>query len=328
MLAIEGAMNGGSDLGLSVPAGGGREGARAPRGQGSLPAQEQSPRAEPCRGRGQALLGPSWQAVRLRRQSWRPRGIHRAKVQLRGGRPAKGKPELGGSVRPQDEAYIPPVGTYVVVPRKFIVNSKLKGTCTLFQNAVENVTVPFNAHAAAMTSGEDERGARGLLPRQPNGQRYERWGRDLRQRRVLRKARPVHQVDRHVSMLPGVGRCPVHETAVRRALRSTGRAARRKVPVHQRLLRLLLRLQVPRREDAHREMRQHDLAGVTPDERKLVTAWDSAYDAWARHEKLEKLSKRRAYQQKRLKYSKRDGEGPSPGSQAVGEGRCEDAQGE
>ena len=51
-------------------------------------------------------------------------------------------------------------------------------------------------------------------------------------------------------------------------------------------------------------MRQHDLAGVTPDERKLVTAWDSAYDAWARHEKLEKLSKRRAYQQKRLKYSK------------------------
>ena len=52
----------------------------------------------------------------------------------------------------------PPVGTYVVVPRKFIVTSKLKGTCTLFQNAVENVTEPFNAHAAMMGDKDSEKG--------------------------------------------------------------------------------------------------------------------------------------------------------------------------
>ena len=52
------------------------------------------------------------------------------------------------------------------------------------------------------------------------------------------------------------------------------------------------------------EMRNKDLANVTAAERKLVNQWDSAYDAWERHLKLEKMIKQRNYRADRVKYSK------------------------
>ena len=51
-------------------------------------------------------------------------------------------------------------------------------------------------------------------------------------------------------------------------------------------------------------MRNKDLANVTAAERKLVNQWDSAYDAWERHLKLEKMIKQRNYRADRVKYSK------------------------
>ena len=139
----------------------------------------------------------------------------------------------------------------------------------------------------------------------------------------------MHQVDRHVSLLPGMRRCPVHEAAVRRALRAARDVQQGgKVPVHQRLLRPLLRLQVPWREDAHRENEAARLGRGDPGR---AQAGDRVGQRVRRVGKAREAGE--AEQAPRLpreapEVLEGDGKRASPGSQAAGEGRCEDAQGE
>ena len=135
---------------------------------------------------------------------------------------------------------------------------------------MENVTVPFNAHAAAMTSGEDEKGEQEAFCHTNHT------GKDMNGGAVIygsdeycgKHGLCIKWATR-VTASRG-GRCPVHETAVRRALRAARDVQQgEKVPVRKDYYGYFC---AKYRAERRALRNEDDLAGVTPDERKLVTA--------------------------------------------------------
>ena len=160
MLAIEGAMNGGSDS--DFPSQLAAVEKELEHHEGKAVFQRKNNRLGLSRAEDAAkvsLVRPGKQCVYVVKAGDHAASIAQkfdcAEMDLR-----RANPNLEDLFDHRMKLTYPPVGTYVVVPRKFIVNSKLKGTCTLFQNAVENVTVPFNAHAALMTAARMRRASK------------------------------------------------------------------------------------------------------------------------------------------------------------------------
>ena len=215
----------------------------------------------------------------------------------------------------------PPVGTYVVVPRKFIITKKLRKMCSKIQRAVENTTVPVNHFVLEDDEDIQDQTRNHTTLREGDEKHMEQ--NPFCHSKIIHEHNQFHKLitygheefcGKHGICNKKSGLCECfpgwtgvfcrkplcHEECELNGVCSKagkcictkdyfGRSCEKKFQ-HGKTRTV--------------EMRNKDLANVTAAERKLVNQWDSAYDAWERHLKLEKMIKQRNYRADRVKYSK------------------------